>query len=539
MNDKNKLDYFSLELLQLPNNISSLIRPVTSVNIYKPSSNSFDENGLFSTTIFGAVGSSERTERFSYINLNTKILHPLIFKEYMNLKQFYFKVAKGIEYGKFDEEIKDIVPSTIDKGGETGYDFVVRHIKKINFPRNKSSSREARIKLINNHSEEELFMDKLLVYPAGLRDYYVDENGRGKEDEVNAIYRKVIGLSNILTSFKTLKGDLTPIDGIRLRLQLAVVEIYDYFMSILEGKRGFIQDKWVKRAVETSTRNIIAPIPSNIKNLNDPDRIGYNSIVIGLYQYIKAVSPIIKHRIYTRVVPYVIDEHTNKAKLINPKTLETEIVDISQKSREKWTTDDGVDSIMNRLLQDDARLEDIYVDKYYLGVVYDDGNVVKFIFDTTTIGDIDKSKLRPMKYGEFFYWLSYDLPSKYPGFTSRYPIAGLGSIILVIPYLKTTIPSRKVKILHQDSWEDGDVVKEYPREDAGWFNSMGIHPTKLSGLSADFDGDKMQFYVAMTEEGIRDMFNILNSPSYYLSSGGLNFKNDKEISMIVCKTLTE
>ena len=38
------------------------------------------EDGLFSKSIFGEVGSIERKKKFAYINLNSKFIHPVIYR---------------------------------------------------------------------------------------------------------------------------------------------------------------------------------------------------------------------------------------------------------------------------------------------------------------------------------------------------------------------------------------------------------------------------------------------------------------------------
>ena len=59
-------------------NIDSFTRnltPVTSSD-YLTKDGGFSINGLFSETIFGNVGSEDRRKNFSFIFLNSKIVHP-------------------------------------------------------------------------------------------------------------------------------------------------------------------------------------------------------------------------------------------------------------------------------------------------------------------------------------------------------------------------------------------------------------------------------------------------------------------------------
>ena len=54
------------------------VQDVSSLSLREPSSRSFAADGLFSESIFGPMGSTQRLVTFGKIELNTAILQPMI-----------------------------------------------------------------------------------------------------------------------------------------------------------------------------------------------------------------------------------------------------------------------------------------------------------------------------------------------------------------------------------------------------------------------------------------------------------------------------
>lgn len=164
---------FNLDLLFLKNEHTRSIGLVKDLSIFESSSNNFNPHGLFSTEIFGRVGSEERNSRYGYINLHVKVLHPLLFKQIVSLKKLYENIMLGKIYAKFDNTIKDFV-SANSNDGETGYEFFLKHFSKIKLEDNGSDGRLFKIKLLDKYKLEDMMIDKFLVLPAGLKVFYIN-----------------------------------------------------------------------------------------------------------------------------------------------------------------------------------------------------------------------------------------------------------------------------------------------------------------------------------------------------------------------------
>lgn len=481
----NKKDPFNLELLFLKKEQYNKIGEVKDLSIFETSTNNFNPDGLFSTEIFGRVGSDERLSNYGYINLNIKVLHPLIFKHISSLKKLYSNIMLGTTYAKFDKELKDFVISNASEG-DTGYEFFLSKFDKIELKDNGSDARLFKIKLIKKYKLEELTLDKFLVLPAGLRDYVVDDSGKPSEDEVNDLYRKLLTSVNTLKNTNTLSNDLTLLDPIRIKIQNNIVALYDHFISLMDGKKKFIQGKWSKRAIRDSTRNVLTPMPSNITDLtkvsNGPTNV---NVVLGIYQYSKAINPITKYNLKNKILLKIFDQHSNNATLVDKKSLSSINVEIKSRTRDDWLSESGLDNIVNKLAQEELRSEPVYVEGYYLAMVYDDGKRVKVVTNTNELPEnIDKKHLRPLTYVEMLYLSVYKDVNKYPAFVTRYPVSNVGGIYPCIPYLKTTVKGREVEVLN-DMWEVEDVVYEYPILGETSHNSISVSVKQLQRMGAD------------------------------------------------------
>lgn len=475
----------NLELLLLNQNHLRMMGEVKDLAIFESSSTNFNPKGLFSTEIFGRVGSEDRTKKFGYIDLRIKVFHPLIYKHIVSLKKLYENILLGKVYAKFDNEKKDFIEADAETG-DTGYEYFVKHFNKVHLVDNGSDARLFKIKLIKSFKIEDLLIDKILVIPAGLRDYTVDDAGKPSEDESNDLYRKVIISANSLININTVTNNLRMLDPIRARIQLNIVAIHEHFIALMDGKKKFIQGKWTKRAIKDSTRNVITPTTANITDLTKKDtNISTVNTIIGLYQYAKAFNPFTKYNLNIKILNFIFDQTSNNARLIDKKSLKTVSVEIKPKTRDQWVSDEGLTSIINKLAQEELRSEVVEVEDYYLALLYDNGKQIRLVVNTSTLPeDINPKHLRPITYAEMIYLAVYEDVKKYPGFLTRYPVANVGSIYPSIPYLKTTVKGRSVDILDVN-WQPIHSVIEYPKLDESYYNSLSPAVKHLEKLDGD------------------------------------------------------
>ena len=476
---------FNIDLLLLNEENTKLFREVKTGAIFETGSKIFHKDGLFSTEIFGPLGSAVRSEREAVINLRLPTMHPLVFETLCSINSKILAIAESKLYVKFNSQLGDFELSTREKG-ETGYTYLLKHIDKLKFKETDSTQRTYKITLCKKYCNTKSLITKWCVIPAGIRDYTEDKKGMPTEDEINGIYRKLISTSNMLMTTPMTDDNLKLLDPIRYRIQRILVEIYQYIKSLVDGKSKFIQSKFTKRATMYGTRNVLTPSPAKITDLTDENRLKTNHTTVGLYQYIKAISPITMNLLQSKFLNKIFNPNSNTALLVNSKTMKSELMDIDIRIRDKWLSMDGINDIMNKMAQPIVRKEPVKIGKHYLLAVLDQGTKLEVISDTKEFerrGDnFDLSKLRPITYGELFYLAIEDVIKKYPAFNTRYPVAGLGGIYPSWVYVKTTVSGRKVEVTYNGVTK---TLYEYPKKNDGWFESMSVDSSHIAKLGAD------------------------------------------------------
>lgn len=531
-----KIDLFNIDILT-PNAKDVFgLGQVTDPNIFETNSKIFRKGGLYDPEIFGKPGTAERAETFGYIDLILPILHPLIYQTLTELGIVYNNIAEAKVYAKYDSRVGDFIV-TDREHGDTGYTFLLDNIHKIKFDSRGSDRRDIKVKLVKKYATKERYMTKLLVLPAGLRDYTEDKAGRPSEDEINNLYRKLLAVTTMIKNIDT-KGNYALLNSVRLKIQKCVIEIYQYIKTLIDGKHKFIQGQFTKRAVSYGTRNVITPMENDVKDLTKTSTPKINTVTVGLYQYIKSVTPIAINRVLGMFVNSILNQSTTSAYLVDPKTMKTTLVEVSVKKRDEWLSVQGLTDIMNKLGQPEQRNLPVLIDKWYMFCVYDDGKTVIRLDHTDDLPEgLDRKHVRPITYAELFYLTVCDISSKYPAFVTRYPVVEVGGTYPCKVYLKTTVKGRTITYKYRQYEKE---VREYPVIGGLYVESMSPHNTRLGRLGADFDGDTCSLNVLYTEDSVKEVDDFLGSKEAYLSpTGEILYSSANDISDLVMSTLTE
>ncbi len=461
------------------------VRPIKVLDIFTGGSRNFHSDGLFSIETFGKVGEEKRNRMFSYIDLRISVFHPIVYKALCDLKSLYGDIMSGREYAFFDQTTKDFIKSDPLKGN-TGYEFFVKHFKELEFEKRPSPRREFNIKLIDKYKDNCMF-DKLIVMPAGLRDYTVDDNGKPSEDEINGFYRKVFSVASVMENVNS-KVNIEYLDSARFSIQLAVMDIYNYIKNMLEGKSKLILGKWASRKVFNSTRNVITSYIPDSKELFDPRSATTNQTVVGLYQYLRSILPIAVKNVRDTYLDNVFTGPNSPALLINKQTLSKEMVALDPEHYDEWMTYEGLEKVMARFGEENLRHEPLTIGKHYMALIYKGKGVYKVFHDISQLpAGLNRKDVYPITYAELLYLSVYRNSSETPCFVTRYPITGYGSVYPSYAYLKTTVKSETREEL-DDNWErTGSVAYEFPIFREQFHNSISPSVSHIARLGADYD----------------------------------------------------
>ena len=483
--DKN---LFNVDLMVIEQQHLPYLKEVKSLGIFENNSKVFDPLGLFSTEIFGQVGSKDRLEKAGYIDLRLPILHPLCYQHLISLNKLYDGILAGKIIARYDADTGDFVEDRTN--GSTGFEYFMNYLPYLQFKNpNNSQDRANRIALVKRAIPKEFWLDKLYVIPAGIRDYYIDAKGRPNIDEINEIYRKILITTNLLRNNAIEKQNYSAYDIPRYKLQLLVLEVFDYIKTLVSGKKGFIEGKWASRGIMGGTRNVLTASASPIKDLNDPSAAGFNHTIVGLYQYTKAIEPLAMHELLKKFILGVISPYSNTARVIDSKTLETTYKTLDVKAKDFWIKKEGLTSLFNKIKQDVIKNQPAMVGSDYLCLVEDKGSTIYLVRDTNNLPDgVNKKNLRPITYGELIYIAVADTVKNVRCTVTRYPITLIGSIYPSRPYLKSTDLGRKVNLIT----ENGEYTYyEYPIIGRQYISSVTVHSSHEPALNSDHDGDSL------------------------------------------------
>lgn len=532
---------FNVSLMHITPQLLQGLRPVTVLDYFENVSGDFHEDGLFSVSIFGRVGDEDRDRRFSYIDIKVEILHPVIYERLVQLRGLYRGIMAGTHYAVWDEATSDF--KTADElTGETGYSFFMRYWKLIKFRRNDSDVRNQRIQLI------EKFRDiatttVILVLPAGLRDIEVDKSGGMKEGDINAVYRRILQTARTIPNTFD-NNNSKVLDRSREMLQSAFNELYESIEKMLVGKKGFIQNKWASRRTFDGTRNVITAMDSSAEVLGGANAPSFTDTVVGLWQLSRALLPVTIHLLRTGYLNEIFNYGDGQARLINPSTLQPEVVKVASDYYDRWTTVEGLQKVVASYSEASIRDKPIMVEGHYLALIYVGPDRTFRVFsDINELPeDLDRKYVRPINLVELLYLSGYREWNKYTGYVTRYPVTGIGSCYATTVYVKTTIRGEMRQELGPD-WQplgESYTALEFPRYDPiAYQDSLVIPATRLRGLDADFDGDTASFNAVYTAEAVAEVNKYLSTKAAFVDPlDGLRASLDTATINLVLKSMT-
>lgn len=497
------------------------LRPVTSLDIYDGASNDFHDDGLYSTSIFGRVGSDARDSTFSYIDLKASILHPKIYRDLVALKGLYRDILAGRETAVFDPVVNDFIADKSEKA-QTGYSFFIAHFPKLQLRRSKSPTRMLKVQLIEKYRGDAMTR-YIPVLPAGLRDIEINPNGTVSKNEIHDLYYRALSIANTIPLTSDMESPA--LDIARNALTNTLLQIYELIEGMLGGKNGFILNKWASRRVVYGTRNVLSVMDTSIGDLNANNAPGFDATTLGLYQVIKGLTPITIHRL-RQTFGQQINGGEGQVRLINKTTLKPEWVTLSPEARDTWTTKDGLSSVIDQYQLVGNRGRAVEIENHYLALIYKGPDMTFKLFNDISElpKHLSREHVKPMTLAEMLYLCGYQHWNKYFVQICRYPITGVGSIYPSRVYVKTTIVGENRRELNEN-WEPYEGAEyqalEFPMEGStSYMDTQSPHSTKLVQLGADFDGDTGSATFVMSNEALAENERRLSSKQTWVRTDG-------------------
>lgn len=235
------------------------VGPVKSANFYYGRSDSPHPDGLLSEEIFGLESSPERSESYSWIELNCPIINPMVYDIlYKRIERKIEPLLSGEMPHRFDENGYLQPDEDGDVLGMTEL-YKNRNIWRFRPGVDEEGDRSKIVRVLEAHIKNNtFFMTKILVVPPTFRPVTImEETGEIRPDPLNDIYRKVIILAS---QIKGVSGELLNI--LIYRLQCVMKDLQELIRGKIAKKGGMIRGLMLGKRVDFSARSVIAPEPT-------------------------------------------------------------------------------------------------------------------------------------------------------------------------------------------------------------------------------------------------------------------------------------
>lgn len=497
-----------------------IFKPVTSTDAFEGMSQNLNEDGLYSVEIFGKMGSAERDKTEAFIDVKLPIFNPTYFKAMTQLKGVYLGIIKGSEYAIWDPEAKDFIKSNLLEG-ETGFSWFVSLFKELKPTMTDSYKRGQKIEVFERFKDIAL-TDKVVVIPAGLRDIQFQPNGVPIEPEITELYRSLLFRTRVV-SLSSKEDTENPLyDSVRYGIQTAFNDLDEYLFSLLGGKGGFLQRRLFTRGVVGGTRNVITARKVGRADLDEDNGVSPNSVDIGLYQGLLNFQYVCIHAMLSGYLENIFTTGSQTAKLVNPKTLSYEYVEVNPQTVEKWTTATGITKLFNGFGNAVLRSKPIMISGHYMALIYVDDETVCVLNDINDLPEgKDRKKVKPITYFELYYLSCFKTISEQYSQQTRYPITGIGSIFPAEVNL-VTVQGAKPRNVVDTEWNVIGRCPSFPEMQArmDYFDAMSIDPSREQGAGSDHDGDQLNSNSICAEDSKSEIAALFGKREYYISGGG-------------------
>ena len=539
-----KIDILNCDKWVLDNNIPE----VKSGALMNSRSSEPDPEGLVSYEIFGRPGTRERKQSYAFIDLVDKFVNPHVYYEFTRYQRNITNLVNGITEFFLDPETGLLVESSqkkpIPKGARHGLGtkFLYEIWNSINFeePEHCAPATAFRLKFLRALKREEVFMTKLPVIPAFYRDVHTASE---KVNEINTFYRKF--LTNAAT-IKATQGmfELFGVSSSDRKIQDNLLELYNYFIKLVGGSKGFIHKNVMGKATDYSARAVISMSPYD-SNTADDCEVDYEHSAMPLSTTLKCFAPFIKYgikKIIERTLAgrKVIPVRDGKTGEVTRKELVTDFMDDFNS--------DNLDKLIELYDSSFDHRFDIFQ------IRCKDGTKVPLmhIFDEEneqdkrlTFIEEEENNLKEMNTGriswhpatltEIFYMAAYETCNDKCIYITRYPIEDqhniYPSLFNIVPCVNTThrfvknIEYPRFPVIPKDLTNQEELTYLFT-------DSLRLFPTYLKALGGDFDGDQVSIQGIFTEEANKAARDYIDSNMNIMNVSGGTMREVSEVAQL-------
>lgn len=521
MDRKFHIEQLDQEKLIKVNDLPQVTNPVI-FNASTPTS-----DGLLSNELFG-ITKDERAGIFGYLDLEGTFINP-----------FYYKI-----WLKIDRNLRSCIYETQNfiiskegylepnESGETGLNFLIKNIDKINF---KNTKKDNLLKaLMDAKKENKLFTKKFIIIPPYYRDVDHKSGGRISIGEINKLYVNLI--NNIKALSEMHDYGLSISGGIRGKIQDVMLEIYNWFTvgeSIVGGehtgsgifkKFGIIRRSVMSKTTDYSARLVLSAANINVNKKEDlMVDMDYSAVPL-------SAACVIAYPFMIYHLRQFFNNEFGGQLYYSYTNNKGELAQVELDNPQIAFSDDRFDKELNEFIHGYSnRLKPVSIPNK-------EGKDIVLNFKGYSITEEEYQKgvrennnmiERDITWVDIFYIAAVAATEDKMAKITRYPIDSHFNQLYTKMHINSTINTEPMVI-------NGKFYKWYPKirqEDIGkdtsnkFVDTCQISNPYCKMMGADYDGDQITISMPFSVEANKELENHLNSTSQFI---GLNGENTRK-----------
>lgn len=493
--------------------------------------------GLFSEIIFGTT-QDERRNKWGWIDLKTKVIHPYIYEILTRIQQNIDKCCRGEGAWRIDGHHQLVPAKESDPDynpDNTGMDWFIENYSKIKFRRNGSRERDERLDFLATFAPGEIFIDKWFVMPVFYRDVENKSGSKMQIPPINDMYIDVIRYANSI-EMETI-GFIN--NMAKYNLEKTLIAIRKKFQSLLEKSKGFFHQYVMGKNQDYGIRSVISC--AVLDQYDKPSECPIDMIHSGipLAEVCTAIFPFIVRWISNFLINN-FEANITIWPIIDPKT--NEVIDtIKAEDVMSMYTPEYIKKRINKWIDNyESRFDPVEIPA-------NDGKLhnvrftgVPYSGRPSNINAATISK-RSFTWTDLLYVAAEECIRDKAIWIVRYPIASHMNTFPSKVHVLSTIETMPIQF-------DGRVYPYYPVikpntpksvVSTSFNDTITMSNMYLDAMTGDYDGDTVSGRVPFTVEANEESEGIINSVKQYLNAQGSLVRNVKNESNLMWYNLTK
>ena len=476
------------------------LQQVTTLSFFE-STGAPTDGGLFSTRIFGRAGSPERSTRWAYIELNGRFMHPLVYKTCTQLDRKFTEIITMSRYVRVTKTGELATAEEGEPGSFTGLDALYENWEKIKWgDAKKGSQRWERVSMLRAIPRDSAFVTKWHVIPAAYRDVDINSSSMVRDiPVVNGLY------TQLMVSAPTTVSGLVFADGFRKRrAQEALLEIYQWMLDPVSGKKGLIQDRVLGKYTDYAVRGVISAPPLAKANHPSEQEVPFGTVGVPLYLLVNMYQPFVIKRLNEIFAIYTSGQ---ERVLVADNSGNTSFIEIPDEAR----------------VQLGAELYRKWISRFMRSQTnrFDKLSVTTARGEEFPIPLYDRWLGRPtLLIDLFFIVVAEVIVDKYAVFT-RYPVEDFRACHFFKPVIITT-EKTKTQLIGNAEYKNYPDLKH---RSLRWVDSIRINNSYTAAAGADYDGDTIRIIGLFTQEANKEAAEKIKQATNFADGQG-NFSRN-------------